>query len=85
MVCEEEEEGRRRELPVLWKVVKVTFLVSGLRCSSLSLYRDTVSRLVRAGRDGLTEEVWEVSALFLQVALSITRKVSHQVALSITR
>ena len=48
-------------------MVKVTFLVSGLSCSSLSLSRDTVSRLVRAGRAGLTEEVWEVSALFLQV------------------
>ena len=63
MVCEEEEEGRRRELPVWWKVVKVTFLVSGLSCSSLS--SDTVSRLVSAGRAGLTEEVLEVSALFL--------------------
>ena len=52
VVWEEEEEGRRRELPVLaelWKVVKVTLLVSGLTSSSW-LSRDTVSRLVRTGR-----------------------------------
>ena len=38
-------------------------MVSGLSCSSLS--SDTVSRLVSTGRAGLTEEVLEVSALFL--------------------
>ena len=55
-------------------MVKVTFLVSGLSWSSLSLSRDTVSRLVRAGRAGLTEEVWEVSALFLQVRERMTAR-----------
>ena len=63
-------------------MVKVTFLVSGLSwCSSpsLSLSSDTVSRLVRAGRAGLTEEVWEVSALFLQVRERMTARPRQRV------
>ena len=53
-------------------------MVSGLSCSSLS--SETVSRLVRGGRAGLTEEVLEVSALFLlQVSERMTARPRQRV------